>query len=133
MNIPVKSRISSLHRSHAPSLSPRLKPLCAALLLAFSVQQSAIANPLDPTVINGQVSFATNGNKLTVTNTPGAIINWRSFSIDRSEVTHFAQQSAASSVMNRVTGGQDARTCYHSSSVSTRSRSALARPNGIRR
>ena len=41
---------------------------------------------------------------LSVTNSPGAIINWQQFSIGANEATRFIQQSAASSVLNRVVG-----------------------------
>ncbi len=46
-----------------------------------------------------------NGNTLMITNTPGAIINWQQFSIQQNEITRFIQQNAASTVLNRVTGG----------------------------
>jgi filamentous hemagglutinin family protein len=78
----------------------KLKPMCAAVLLAFSVDASA--NPNGGAVVNGSASFNTNGNTLTVTNTPGTIINWQGFSINSNEITHFAQQSASSAVLNRV-------------------------------
>jgi len=41
---------------------------------------------------------------LTVTNTPNAVINWQSFSIGSGQTTNFVQQSASSSVLNRVIG-----------------------------
>lgn len=85
-------------RSKKPSF--KLKPMCAAVLLAFSVNASA--NPNGGAVVNGSASFNTNGNTLTVTNTPGTIINWQGFSINSNEITHFAQQSASSTVLNRV-------------------------------
>lgn len=85
-------------RSKKPSF--QFKPMCAAVLLAFSVNASA--NPNGGTVVNGSASFNTNGNTLTVTNTPGTIINWQGFSINSNEITHFAQQSASSAVLNRV-------------------------------
>jgi filamentous hemagglutinin family protein len=78
-----------------------LKPVYAAVLLAVVVQ-TAQANPIGGTVAAGQASFATTGNTLTVTNTPGTIINWQGFSIGANEITHFAQQSASSAVLNRV-------------------------------
>lgn len=81
-------------------LSFKLRPMCAAVLLAFSVNASA--NPNGGAVVNGSASFNTNGNTLTVTNTPGTIINWQGFSINSNEITHFAQQSASSAVLNRV-------------------------------
>jgi filamentous hemagglutinin family protein len=79
----------------------QLKPICAAVLLVFSVQ-NADANPVGGAVVNGQASFNTTGNTLTVTNTPGTIINWQGFSIQQNEITRFAQQSASSAVLNRV-------------------------------
>ena len=79
----------------------RLKPVYAAVLLAVAVQ-TAQGNPMGGTVAAGQASFATTGNTLNVTNTPGTIINWQGFSIGANEITHFAQQSASSSVLNRV-------------------------------
>ena len=45
-----------------------------------------------------------NGRTLTITNTPGAIINWQQFSIQPDEITRFIQQNAASGVLNRVVG-----------------------------
>src|SRR5450759_1899975 len=79
----------------------RLKPVYAAVLLAFAVQ-TAQANPIGGTVAAGQANFATAGNTLNVTNTPGTIINWQGFSIGANEITHFVQQSASSAVLNRV-------------------------------
>jgi filamentous hemagglutinin family protein len=79
----------------------RLKPVYTAVLLAVVVQ-TAQANPIGGTVAAGQASFATTGNTLNVTNTPGTIINWQGFSIGANEITHFAQQSASSAVLNRV-------------------------------
>ncbi|HWH47403.1 MAG TPA: filamentous hemagglutinin N-terminal domain-containing protein, partial [Burkholderiales bacterium] len=76
--------------------------LCVAVASAFG--GAAYANPTGPQVANGQASFATMGNTLSVTNSPNAIINWQSFSIGASETTRFLQQSASSAVLNRVTG-----------------------------
>ena len=57
------------------------------------------------TVAAGSASFATSGNTLSVTNTPGAIINWQQFSIQKDEITRFIQQNAASSVSKAFTSG----------------------------
>ncbi|MDZ4203172.1 MAG: filamentous hemagglutinin N-terminal domain-containing protein, partial [Gallionella sp.] len=81
----------------------KLRPICVALLLAFGVQD-ALANPMGGSVVSGQASIAASGNVLTVTNTPGTIINWQGFSIGANEVTRFIQQSASSAVLNRVVG-----------------------------
>ncbi|MBK6908141.1 MAG: filamentous hemagglutinin N-terminal domain-containing protein [Rhodocyclaceae bacterium] len=61
--------------------------------------------PTDPTVVNGSATFNQAGNTLTVTNSHGAIINWQQFSIGAGQTTHFQQASSASTVLNRVLGG----------------------------
>jgi filamentous hemagglutinin family protein len=78
-----------------------IPPLAFAAAACFALQ--AQANPTGPKVVNGQVSFQQSGNLLQVTNSPGSIINWQSFSIGANEITRFVQQSASSSVLNRVT------------------------------
>ena len=75
----------------------------AAIACVFAAGQ-AQGNGSDPTVVEGQAGFSTVGNSLTITNSPGAIINWQGFSIGASETTTFIQQSSASSVLNRVIG-----------------------------
>ena len=82
------------------ALRTRLKPILFAVACCFAF--NAQANPVGGAVVNGQASFNTSGNTLTVTNTPGTIINWQGFSINANEVTHFAQQSASSTVLNHV-------------------------------
>lgn len=81
----------------------RLKAVSVALACAFAAGQ-AHANGTDPSVVAGQASFSTAGSSLSITNSPGAIINWQGFSIGASETTRFIQQSTASSVLNRVIG-----------------------------
>jgi len=80
-----------------------LRGVAAAVCLAFS--GTALANPVGPSVVSGQASFASQDKTLTVTNTPGAVINWQGFSIGRDELTRFMQQSPVSSILNRVVGG----------------------------
>ncbi len=104
-----------------------LKPVYASVLLACAVQ-TLQANPLNPTVVNGQASFTNNGNTLTVTNTPGTIINWQDFSIDANEITRFNQQSAASTVLNRVVGSDPSSIL---GSLQSNGRVFLINPNGI--
>jgi filamentous hemagglutinin family protein len=62
------------------------------------------ANPGDPKVASGSATFSQNGSSLVVRNTPGAIINWQTFSIGKGEVTDFIQRSSSSTVLNRVVG-----------------------------
>ncbi len=75
------------------------------LLLLFSlvfVNAALQANPVGPVVTQGQATFDAAGNRLTVTNTPGTVINWQTFNIPAGNTTHFQQQGADSSVLNRV-------------------------------
>ena len=70
--------------------------------LALGFAPTVHANPIAPAVVSGSATIATSGNTMTVTNTPGAIINWQQFNIGQSEILKFIQQSAQSSVLNRV-------------------------------
>src|SRR4051812_49371976 len=81
----------------------RFRRCAAAIAVGVCFSGMAMANPVSPTVVQGQVSFAQDGKALSVTNTPGAIINWQQFSIQKDEVTRFIQQNALSTVLNRVT------------------------------
>ena len=117
----------STNRRRSGRLRHRLKPVYAAVLLAVSVQ-TAQANPTGASVVGGNASFATSGNTLTVTNTPGTIINWQGFSINSNEVTRFAQQSAASTVLNRVVGSDPSNIM---GTLQSNGRVFLINPNGI--
>ncbi|HEY6280335.1 MAG TPA: filamentous hemagglutinin N-terminal domain-containing protein, partial [Burkholderiales bacterium] len=90
--------------------------------------QLAYANPVGPVVVNGQATFATQGNQLSVTNTPGAIINWQQFSIGSNETTRFIQQSAASAILNRVVGVDPSKIL---GTLQSNGRVFLINPNGI--
>lgn len=58
-----------------------IKPTLMALSLAMAMAACAMAAPVNLVIVNGQVTFTQDGNTLTVTNSPNAIINWSSFSI----------------------------------------------------
>jgi filamentous hemagglutinin family protein len=105
----------------------RHKTVAVAVAACFATQ-FAFANPVGPTVVNGQAVITTRGNQLTVTNTPGAIINWAQFSIGASEATRFIQQSASSAVLNRVVGGDPSRIL---GTLQSNGRVFLINPNGI--
>ena len=60
--------------------------------------------PSSGTVTSGAASIIVNGQKMTITNTPGTNINWQSFNIGSGNTVQFLQQSASSMVFNRVTG-----------------------------
>ena len=109
-----------------PDMLIRLRLLTTALALCFL--GAALANPVNPTVIAGQAGFNSASNTLTVTNTPSAIINWQGFSIGPNEVTRFIQQSAASAVLNRVTGADPSQIL---GALQSNGRVFLINPNGI--
>ena len=72
----------------------------------FSVS-SAVANPLDPTVQSGDVTFEGLGSSNVVigNNSERAVVDWDSFSIGAGEVTTINQISNDAAILNRVTGG----------------------------
>lgn len=105
-----------------------IKPTLMALSLAMAMATSAMAAPVNPVIVNGQVTFTQDGNTLTVTNSPNAIINWSSFSIAQGELVRFVQQSSNSSVLNRITG-QDPSVIL--GTLQSNGRVFLINPNGI--
>jgi len=80
----------------------RLKLIIFALAYCFTLK--AEANPTGAQIVSGSANVKQSGNLLTVTNSPNAIINWQGFSIGAGQTTNFIQQSASSSVLNRVVG-----------------------------
>jgi filamentous hemagglutinin family protein len=110
------------------SWRPALTPVALAVGLAIAPMAPAYANPTGPQVAAGAASFSTAGNALTVTNAPGTIINWQSFSIGAGEITRFQQQSALSAVLNRVTGANPSSLL---GTLSSNGRVFLVNPHGI--
>lgn len=104
----------------------RFKPatLFALCFLSFG----AHGNPMGGNVVGGSASFNSSGNTLTVTNTPGTIIHWQDFSIQQNEITRFNQQSASSTVLNRVVGGNTSQIL---GSLQSNGRVFLVNPNGV--
>lgn len=115
-------------RSLNTSAHQRFKKTALSLAISLVIAPAALANPVGPTVVNGTASFATNGNTFTVTNSPGAIINWQQFNIGQNEITRFAQQSAQSTVLNRI-GGQDPSQIL--GTLQSNGRVFLVNPNGV--
>ena len=108
----------------------RLRRRLGALFLA-ACQSScppAMAAPSAPQVVAGQATFSQQGNVFSITNTPGAIINWQSFNINAGEITRFVQQSGDSAVLNRVLG-QDPTTIL--GTLQSNGKVFLINPNGI--
>ncbi len=106
-----------------------------SLFVAAALQATFGAGNLHALPTGGQVVVpgsaqigAPVNNALTVTNNPGAIINWQSFSIAPNELVKFVQQNAASAVLNRVTGSQMSEIMGR---LQSNGRVFLVNPNGI--
>ncbi|WP_181360550.1 filamentous hemagglutinin N-terminal domain-containing protein [Variovorax sp. WS11] len=96
--------------------------LAAVLMLAGAGGAGA------QTVVHGQASFQQLGNVRSITNTPGTIIQWPGFSIAAGEVTRFVQQSATSTVLNRITGQEPSLIL---GALESNGRVFLVNPNGV--
>ncbi|WP_460836150.1 two-partner secretion domain-containing protein, partial [Massilia agri] len=89
---------------------------------------SAQAAPTSPQVVAGQATFSQQGNVFSITNTPGAIINWQSFNVNAGEVTRFTQQGSDSAVLNRIVGQDPSRIL---GALQSNGKVFLINPNGI--
>lgn len=115
-----------------PTRGFQRRALAAALAAIYSsVSLPALANPSGAQVVNGQAVLQTQGNRLTVTNTPGTIINWQSFSIGAGETTFFQQQNAASAVLNRVQAQNPSLKSQIDGTLGSNGRVFLINPNGV--
>src|SRR5215213_6579128 len=81
-------------------------PLAAAVAIAWvGASGSASAQlPTGAAVVNGTAGVVSNGSSMTITNSPNAIVNWKTFSIGAQNSVRFDQQNASSQILNRVTG-----------------------------
>jgi len=120
MNRRVRVELSAARR--------RLLPILITGCFSGCLPGAASANPAGAQVVNGQVSFAGQGSVLSITNSPGSIINWQSFSINPGETTRFIQQNAASAVLNRITGQDPSQIL---GTLQSNGRVFLINPNGI--
>lgn len=100
------------------------------LFLALAALHAGVAwaLPVGPQVAAGSASLSQSGKTLSITNTPGAILNWQGFSIDAGETVRFLQQSAQSAVLNRVIGQNPSSIL---GSLQSNGRVFLINPNGI--
>jgi filamentous hemagglutinin family protein len=132
---------SSSHGNHAgadsrlplvrvPASQAPMTGLRTALATAFlcMLAGEAAANPTGMQVVAGQVTTVTSGNQLLITNSPGSILNWQSFSIMPGELTRFIQQSASSTVLNRITGQSPSQIL---GALQSNGKVFLINPNGI--
>ncbi|MDB6011205.1 MAG: hypothetical protein JWL65_3455 [Gammaproteobacteria bacterium] len=102
--------------------------IAAAAAVACFVAGNAAANPTGMQVVAGRVSTVTSGNQLLITNSPGTILNWQSFSVMPGELTKFLQQSSSSSVLNRITGQNPSQIL---GALQSNGKVFLINPNGI--
>lgn len=109
-----------------PRILLRRKLLCVAIAAGFPMAVNA--NPTGAHVTSGSADFTTTGGMLTISNSPGAIIEYASFSIGLGEHTHFQQLSAESQVLNRVVGGNPSLIL---GALTSNGRVFLINPNGI--
>ena len=82
------------------------KTIAIASLMICIGSEFAIANPVlpnGPIVVSGSAVFSPQVRTLVITNSPGSIINWQSFSIGAGESARFVQQSSNRTVLNQVT------------------------------
>jgi len=112
-----------------------LKTILSAVLFSLLIAGDALAVPqphalpMGPEVIHGNVSIANIGNAtLQINNSPNAIINWQSFSLNSGETTQFIQQNQNSSILNRVVG-QDPSSIL--GAIQSNGRVFLINPNGV--
>ena len=109
-------------------MTSSIKRRLGALLLAAACCGTGSAAPTLPQVVAGQATFNQQGNVFSITNTPGAIINWQSFNIQAGEITRFIQQNAGSAVLNRVLGQDPTKIL---GALQSNGKVFLINPNGI--
>lgn len=80
--------------------------LRTALGTAFGMVPAPAAAqlPAGGTVVHGTAAIGSDGQRMTIANSPNAILDWQAFSIGARNSVHFAQQGTASQVLNRVVG-----------------------------
>ncbi|MEN9626968.1 MAG: hypothetical protein RJA10_194, partial [Pseudomonadota bacterium] len=106
MTHPIRSRAS---RRPSQARGARPHPLTLALACALAGATpggwlQAQTLPTGAVVVQGRASVVTQGNQMTVSSSPNAVLNWQSFSIGAGQSVRFEQPSASSQVLNRVLG-----------------------------
>ncbi|WP_267525209.1 filamentous hemagglutinin N-terminal domain-containing protein [Campylobacter sp. MG1] len=80
------------------------KSLVVTLLITGEV---AFGLPIGENVISGKVDIIREGNKLTIKNSDGSIIDWKNFDTYKDEIVKFLQENSNSRVLNRVLDGKE--------------------------
>src|SRR5258706_7690541 len=125
-----KIRTENMNPRSRSKFTRALRPrrALAAASVGLVVSTAAFANPSGPQIVAGQVSILASGNRLLITNSPGAIINLQNFSINPGELTRFIQQNSSSSVLNRITGQNPSQIL---GALQSNGRVFLINPNGV--
>jgi len=101
----------------------------AHILFASLACLTLQANPIDPTVVVGDVTFAADASAvLEITTSDKAVIEWKEFSIGEKELTRFIQPATSSMVLNRVTTGAPSELLGR---LEANGQLFLVNPNGI--
>jgi filamentous hemagglutinin family protein len=102
----ILQNLNPLFRLRQSPRSPTALLTFAALFGSTTILHAHTPAPLptDPTVVHGSAAFNTIGDHMTVTSSPGTILDWQSFSIGANHGVYFQQPDAASQVLNRVIG-----------------------------
>ena len=125
-----------------PTLSPKLMPLCrrmqpsiaSLLIVALALfplsAPVSLANPTNPSVRHGEVSFdfSTPGQALIRQSSDRVIVDWETFSISSGETTRFIQPNTNSAALNRVYSGSP--STIHGN-LRSNGQIFLINPNGI--
>ena len=108
----------------------RRKAIVFAVASCFSSGHVLLAhaNPTGAQVVAGSAAFNQVGKTLNITNSNGAVINWKGFSIGADEVTRFLQSGANSAVLNRVIGSGASNILGQ---LLSNGRVFLINPNGV--
>ncbi|MFN3791594.1 filamentous hemagglutinin N-terminal domain-containing protein [Massilia sp.] len=106
----------------------RLSRAALCVAACFGGVASTAAAPTLPNVVAGQASFSQDGKVFSITNTPGTIIHWQSFSVNAGEITRFVQQGSDSAVLNRIVGQDPSRIL---GALQSNGKVFLINPNGV--
>lgn len=112
---------------------PVARPVALAIALAFSgaalAQLAPGTLPTGANVVSGTVGITNPAADLMrITNTPGAIVNWQSFSIGSAARVTIDQANSASAILNRVTGVDPSQIMGR---LDSNGRVFLINPNGV--
>jgi filamentous hemagglutinin family protein len=133
-HLPISSSAARFPGPRRKSFALKALPAAAALLFSPAGWSIDIAGgaglPQNGTVFSGAASGSVSGNQLTINQTTTrAVVDWASFNIDAGKAVQILQPSAASAMLNRVTG--DANPSQILGSLTAPGTVMLMNPNGV--